>query len=1145
MPDENKDEIRKIKRRGDPGNLSAEDIKKAVSDGVEEGGAKMSEAQRKFNKQIADDQKKGFENILKDTLQTTTKQELATIKVLEQMVKDNQYGISQRSKEGKEQLTELRKARKQAEKDSVEERATLGFAFAKQTKELGGKIAQGTETTAKNLGGDSPFVNTLVGFTFQQFRQWKEALKARAKALEEQRRKEAEERRRIEEMLAQQRQMEDSVVSSVDDVVKEAEESKKAAARRGTMTTKTYLKKYHEDMVANKKKEESDIKKIELAEKTAQTEADKLALDKKVAYSDEEKQKKDVRTSRQEKAKKEEMDMSVSDMRAAEAEDISGKIDDLNDTSTQNMEQSADIYDRLFSNQWVKLGQMFFQLYKAQSDQRYQMSAMLRADQQRAFRADQREAAYNMEITSRLDDIIGLLGGTTTATGFAAGYRDLYDDDLQALHLTLFERASRWMEERIFGKREWEDPDTVVYKRGITDGLTIAGEKIAMDDIGGPYDPLEPGRDAPDGKQKSLLVKIQESLVGLNMHLYKNKEVQESFAARTDAAEEVREERRETKEWREEVVDLLRRQTEPEKGKDKKNGFWGWLLAGLSGIMAKFGKMLMQPVGWVVKTFRALIYRPLNFMRKTMVAVTKGFRNMLKFVLKPFGAIGKWFKQTKFGQLLRRWSIQLRWMARTFKNTRFFQVLNKGLVTVGKALKTLFGKGGTITRMLAPASKFLGIAGKLVGWPITVGLAIYGAIKGGIDELRKGSGVWNIMKGMLKGAFEETVGTIMDLIFDGLGWVVGKLGFSETAEKLKGLEWTEIWFDTIGLILKTLAKMLVGAHNVVMGWTGADKYAVISDPSAAAGFRVVKERSQSELDAEIGAKRADMANQETALHQIDEQRRSYRRGSQERKALYKIQQKLYASWEDNRKDLEFLEGLAGTNAIKGKSKWASYGPGGVGGADYVRGAENIKKYVRGWQQGGVFGATAAVTGQGPQKVHQASMLPFGNIFTSGPRRNVAHAMGSSPMSSVLNMSGWDMQSDPRNNQRISRFAKLLYDHRAFGDFNRLSEQDLYAIHFFGKSGWLNRRNNSESIYKEDGSFRYASDKRVVTANPFLAQAKTRGDLVRMMNERWTNKTGGGGIIHKADIMRAIQTNDFSRLNDYLSRVELVESSGEP
>ena len=106
-------------------------------------------------------------------------------------------------------------------------------------------------------------------------------------------------------------------------------------------------------------------------------------------------------------------------------------------------------------------------------------------------------------------------------------------------------------------------------------------------------------------------------------------------------------------------------------------------------------------------------------------------------------------------------------------------------------IKNMFGAGGKIMGMVEKAKGFLtkalGIFGKLFA-PITVFMAAWAAITGGLDEAEKESGgfpqkILAFISGALKGLIDFFVFDLANLIQDGIkwaiGWFMGLFGFSE------------------------------------------------------------------------------------------------------------------------------------------------------------------------------------------------------------------------------------------------------------------------------------------------------------------------------------------------------------------------------
>lgn len=171
-------------------------------------------------------------------------------------------------------------------------------------------------------------------------------------------------------------------------------------------------------------------------------------------------------------------------------------------------------------------------------------------------------------------------------------------------------------------------------------------------------------------------------------------------------------------------------------------------------------------------------------------------------------------------------------------NSKFFTALGKFgddlwrvLSTIGKAamkiIKPLVYVLGLVNPFASTLGQFTGILGKLFkvvgtlfkvafrffGWPITIIMGIIGAIKGAIDGYKEG-GIIGAIKGALVGAFDAVIGSLLDLIKDGISWVLGKLGFEDAAAALDSFSFTDVFAKIMDFAMMPI--------NALVGmWSGA------------------------------------------------------------------------------------------------------------------------------------------------------------------------------------------------------------------------------------------------------------------------------------------------------------------------------------
>ena len=170
-----------------------------------------------------------------------------------------------------------------------------------------------------------------------------------------------------------------------------------------------------------------------------------------------------------------------------------------------------------------------------------------------------------------------------------------------------------------------------------------------------------------------------------------------------------------------------------------------------SKIVAQFGKIKTAVTG-----FFAMIGGKITALKDA--------------IMKPFKAIGDAFSKAK---------------------TALF-----GASDTSKTLKDTTSKmGGVITKMKAIApSLFRAFTalGKILGWPLTIAIGIYAGIKASIDKFKSGDIIGGVMS-FLTAGLNAAIFSVVDILKDGLSWVVGMLGGDKISAFLDSFTFEEMF----------------------------------------------------------------------------------------------------------------------------------------------------------------------------------------------------------------------------------------------------------------------------------------------------------------------------------------------------------------
>ena len=150
--------------------------------------------------------------------------------------------------------------------------------------------------------------------------------------------------------------------------------------------------------------------------------------------------------------------------------------------------------------------------------------------------------------------------------------------------------------------------------------------------------------------------------------------------------------------------------------------------------------------------------------------------------------------------------------------TTAFGLMKENLKGIGIAIGAIaVFFGGTIIRSVASVLKtvksvgsMLGKVGKLFGkffLPITIILGAIGAVTGFIKGFQEGGIVEGLKQG-LTGLFDALIGAPLNLLKDGVAWILGKLGFENAAETLGEFDFTTMFSSMINALFSGVSSAI-------------------------------------------------------------------------------------------------------------------------------------------------------------------------------------------------------------------------------------------------------------------------------------------------------------------------------------------------
>jgi hypothetical protein len=148
-----------------------------------------------------------------------------------------------------------------------------------------------------------------------------------------------------------------------------------------------------------------------------------------------------------------------------------------------------------------------------------------------------------------------------------------------------------------------------------------------------------------------------------------------------------------------------------------------------------------------------------------------------------------------------------------------FSVIGETFSSMSRFFKIGMKAGGGLAKMLLSVGKIVGPFLKVLGWPLTIIMGIYGGIKGAIAGFKEG-GLIGGLKGLLVGVFDGLIGSLLDSVKDGISWISEKLGFSEFSKFLDSFSFTDLYktylVDPMFEMYATIGKFIGDLPGIVI-----------------------------------------------------------------------------------------------------------------------------------------------------------------------------------------------------------------------------------------------------------------------------------------------------------------------------------------
>jgi hypothetical protein len=118
--------------------------------------------------------------------------------------------------------------------------------------------------------------------------------------------------------------------------------------------------------------------------------------------------------------------------------------------------------------------------------------------------------------------------------------------------------------------------------------------------------------------------------------------------------------------------------------------------------------------------------------------------------------------------------------------------------------------GGTILKAAGSLLRTVKTLGKVFGklfLPFTIVMGLVGAITGFIEGFKE-SGILGGIKGAITGLVNMVVAAPLDLLKDGVAWILGKMGFENASEALESFSFSDLFTSMIDKLFSTVSSII-------------------------------------------------------------------------------------------------------------------------------------------------------------------------------------------------------------------------------------------------------------------------------------------------------------------------------------------------
>jgi len=222
-------------------------------------------------------------------------------------------------------------------------------------------------------------------------------------------------------------------------------------------------------------------------------------------------------------------------------------------------------------------------------------------------------------------------------------------------------------------------------------------------------------------------------------------------------------------------------------------------------------RRVTAPLRFIGRMFNSLIQLNKTAGAGPVQKAILGIEKLGKTIFSPFQKIGNFLQTIKSSGLDKVSNL-------LSKAKPALTAVKNFLAPVGKFFSTIFGLGKTLIGASQTASgilKFAASFGRILGrlfLPITILMSAFDFVTGFMEGYKKDGIIGGLRDGVSK-LFANLIGAPLNLLKDGVAWVLKQFGFNESAEELKKFDFKKIITDIISWPYNKLLEIIDMVKN--------------------------------------------------------------------------------------------------------------------------------------------------------------------------------------------------------------------------------------------------------------------------------------------------------------------------------------------